>query len=98
MPIDATLTETEKNDVLQAVIKYKFNPADFKWVETILKESKAFRGVRVGETEFTASKLIHIPTQYYMTFGGYTITWSPGITRKVDQEGHEDLWLRRFLA
>lgn len=88
MPTDATLTRTEKNLVLKHIQECRFDPADFRWIDIESKEHGGTGSIR----QFSASRLIHSPTQYYFTFGGYDVEYSPGSRRKVESDRHYDNW------
>jgi hypothetical protein len=107
MPTDATLTKTERNAVLQALSKYKFDLREFEWKDIQLNESDVYAG-RAGfnSKEFTGSKLVHVPTEYYFAVGGYSVISCPGPKGKVQQESHNgdtkvkdgylETWIKRL--
>jgi hypothetical protein len=88
MPRDATLTRTQKNAVLGRIQEYGFDPVEFRWQDIETEEL----GPMGFSDHFTASQLIHDPTNYYFTFGGHNVIFSPGSSRKVDGERHNDNW------
>lgn len=90
---DATLTKTEKNRILKLIVKYGPPPDDFEWSEK-QQEEYSYMAYR----PYKASVLTHRPTGYYCIFGGHNITTSPGITKKVEDYGHEDQWDKKENA
>src|SRR5260370_17240081 len=87
MLTDAALTKTQKNLVFRSVKRFKFDPSDFQWNEVISEEGYG--------VIFTVSSLVHLPTQYYFTFGGYELEWSPGRKTKVERESHNHNWSKK---
>jgi hypothetical protein len=84
---DATLTKTEKNRILKLILEYGPPPDDFEWSEA-QREEYTYMTYR----PYKVSVLTHRPTGYYCIFGGHNVTTSPGITKKVQDYGHEDRW------
>src|SRR5579862_8368146 len=91
MATDATLTRTQKNAVLQVIQKVQLDPAEFSWTEIQTEEWT------MQPNQYRASKLIHHGTNYYITFGGLQMNWSPGANRKVESEAHDDLWPAKII-
>jgi hypothetical protein len=93
VPIDATLTKTQKNALLPLLTKHGFDPSDFAWDQFITEESDTFAGIiSTHSTRFIASQLLHLSTGYHFAFGGYTTICSPGETRKIAIDGHKENW------
>jgi hypothetical protein len=84
---DATLTKTEKNRILKLIVEYGPPSSDFLWTETEQEEYYS-----MSNWPYRVSVLTHRPTGYYCVFGAHSITACPGITKKVEEFHHDDLW------
>jgi hypothetical protein len=57
VPIDATLTKTQRNALLPLLTKHGFDPSNFAWDEFITDEPDTFAGViSTNSTRFTTSQ------------------------------------------
>lgn len=90
---DATLTKTQKNQVLKVILEYGPSPGDFQWTE---KEQEEYADLSCYP--YKVSVLTHRPTGYYCVFGAHSVTTCPGITRKVEGYRHEDRWENKERA
>lgn len=84
MAIDVTLRRQERNDVLNLIKRYNFDPAEFDWNEVEQVETMG----RI-QRRFKVNGLTHRQTGFYITFGGVRTQFSPG--PNVRAEAHENL-------
>ena len=84
---DATLTKTQKNQILKLILEDGPPPSDFQWTE---KQQEEFSSMSYWP--YKVSVLTHCPTGYYCTFGAHSVTTCPGITKKVEEFPHHDKW------
>jgi hypothetical protein len=89
---DATLTKTQKNRILEFVVKYGPPPSDFQWTEKEQEESLSYS---TSKRPYRVSILTHRPTNYYCIFGAHSIKISPGHSAKVESFSHEDRWEKK---
>lgn len=88
--VDATLTRTQKNQVLQLIFQHGPPPGDFQWTEQNQRE-RYLTSLR----PYCVSVLTHRPTGYFCIFGAHGITFSPGIREKVQDADHEHDWQKQ---
>ena len=86
--VDVRLRTTEKNEVFRRIEHLGLSPSEFAWQE---KGSNEWRP-GVGEGRFRCSVLIHRPSGYFFRFGGFSVTFSPGLTKRNDSSQHKDTW------
>ena len=70
MPVKKLLLPTQKNEVFSVVQRIGLNPAEFEWCE---HKQRGYGGIDFE----LVSRLLHIPTDYYFTFGEFRLEWSP---------------------
>src|SRR5258708_34506581 len=88
MPTDAELTKTQENRGFRSVTRYKFDHSGYRWAEVISEEGQGL--------SYNASSLIHLPTQYYFTFGQYRLEWTPGRKTKIERSSGNLDWGKKF--
>jgi hypothetical protein len=97
MLTDATLLKSQRNTLLDILRGANFDPADFEWREEAVVEHND-QTWAVGGLESRVSKLIHVSTGYSIIFGRLKVMYSPGTTRKLEEEEHHDDWQRRYQS
>jgi hypothetical protein len=99
MPTDVRLRTTEKNSCYRVVEQSGFDPADFRWSEQTHDEY-----LHGNYETFRVSVLTHKPTGYFVLFGGFGVSISPGPEQRVQhyENGKEtgdqlcQLWLQEL--
>ena len=87
---DATLTRIQKNTILQLIFEYGPPPDDFQWSEKQQEEWS-----NMSPKPYRVSVLTHRATGYFCIFGAYTLTFSPGVSKKVQDVDHENEWQKK---
>lgn len=89
---DATLTKTQKNAVLERIVRASMRPENFEWVADKMPEYDM--GMKTDD--YSVSMLRHRSSGYFFTFGEYRLRYSPGPKTKVTFEDHNLSWNTKF--
>jgi hypothetical protein len=85
---DATITKTQRNDVLQLLQRYAgFDGSEFTLDDSVQEEQGVF-----GYESYRSTQLLHKQTGYYFRFGCFLCMYSPGSRSKVEAMRHDSNW------
>jgi hypothetical protein len=80
MENDVRVLRTEKNAVFEFIVQSGLDPSEFRWEEGQFEEIIP----NYGATYSTASRLRHVPSKFYFSFGKYYDQFSPGVRNRVE--------------